>query len=156
MTFHCKKDDRIIFDFQYQQNLNLPAGLTYLQTHFFEFYDIQTNFQSLLKAKGLTAKDIKKISPGSGFMLALDSGINMDFIQEVSIMISSTNQYNKEVFYTIQVPYDVGGRIDLAGTLVDAYDVLSQDRFNMRIGFKLRSNCPTTFLSRFTLKFLAI
>jgi len=71
-------------------------------------------------------------------------------------MISSTNQFSKEVLYSIQVPLNAGDRIDLVGTLVDAYDVISQDRFNLRISFKLRANCPETFASRFTIKFLAL
>ena len=71
-------------------------------------------------------------------------------------MISSTNVFNKEVFYTIQVPYNAGDRLDLAGTLVDAIDVLGQDRFNMRVAFKLRADCPATFDARFNLKFLAL
>lgn len=156
LCFRCKEDERILFDFYYQQDLTLPAGLSFLQTHYFQFNDIQSNFANLLKAKGYTKSDIKKISPGSGFMLALNPGVNLDFIQEVSIMISSTNQFSKEVLYSVQVPLNAGGRIDLAGTLADAFDVLSQDRFNLRIGIKLRANCPETFDSRFTLKFLAL
>lgn len=156
LGIHCKKDERVLFEFSYQQDLNLPAGLSFLQTHFFQFNDIQSNFKNLLAAKGLTVKDINKISPGSGIMLSLDNGVNLDFIQEVSIMISSTNQFSKEVLYSIQVPLNAGDRIDLVGTLVDAYDVISQDRFNLRISFKLRANCPETFASRFTIKFLAL
>ncbi|HMW75399.1 MAG TPA: hypothetical protein PKD40_07065, partial [Saprospiraceae bacterium] len=74
----------------------------------------------------------------------------------VSIMISSTGQFNKEVLYSVQVPLNAGNHIDLAGTLVDALDVLSKDRFNLRISFKLRANCPETFDARFTIKFLAL
>ncbi|HMV24912.1 MAG TPA: hypothetical protein PKN57_05480 [Saprospiraceae bacterium] len=156
LNIQCKQDDRILFDFYYQQDLTLPAGLSFLQTHYFQFDDIPTNFSNLLKAKGYTIKDIAKVSPGSGYMLALDSGVNLDFIQEVSIMISSTGQFNKEVLYSVQVPLNAGNHIDLAGTLVDALDVLSKDRFNLRISFKLRANCPETFDARFTIKFLAL
>ena len=155
LNLHCKEVERILFDFQYQQVVTLQAGLSFLQTHFYEYYDIQTNFQNLLAAKGIKEKDVKKISPGSGVMISLGQGVNLDFIQEISIMISSNNVFNKEVLYTVQVPLNANDRIDLVGTLVDAFDVLSQDRFNMRIAFKLRANCPETFESRFTIRFLA-
>lgn len=156
LNLNCKKDPKILFDFQYQQNISLKAGLSYVETHYFEFNDIQTNYKNLLKSHGYTSNQINKISPGSCYFYVLDSGINLDFIQEISIMISSTNVFNKEVFYTIQVPYNAGDRLDLAGTLVDAIDVLGQDRFNMRVAFKLRADCPATFDARFNLKFLAL
>ena len=61
LSLHCKEDERILFDFQYQQDVTLQAGLSFLQTHFYEFNDIQTNFNTLLTAKGIAEKDIKKI-----------------------------------------------------------------------------------------------
>ncbi|HMG16325.1 MAG TPA: hypothetical protein VK590_12795 [Saprospiraceae bacterium] len=151
----CNKDPNILFDFKYDQNITIPAGLSYLDTHYFRFNDVQTNYKTLLQAHGYTAAQIKQIEPGSAFILSLDNGNMFDFIQEISIKISSTDTFIKEAFYTIEVPLNASDRLDMVGTLVELKDILDQDRFNIEVGFKLRANSPSTIDARFTMKFLA-
>ncbi len=155
INWGCNKEPNILFDFTYNQDLTMPAGLTYLDTHYFVFNDIQTNYKALLQAHGYTADQIKNIEPGSAFVFSLDNSSMFDFIQEISIRLSSTDTFIKEAFYTIQVPLNASDRLDMVGTLVDLKDILDQDRFNMEVIFKLRANSPANIDTRFTMKFLA-
>lgn len=155
INWSCKKDPNILFDFKYDQNITLQAGMSYLETHYFRFNDIPTNYKALLQAHGYSAAQITSIEPGSAFIITLDNNSMFDFIQEISVKISSTDTFIKEAFYTIQVPLNAADRLDLVGTLVGMKEFMDKDRFNMEVGFKLRANCPQTFDARLTLKFLA-
>jgi hypothetical protein len=154
INWQCAKDDKILFDLNYEVKVPLTAGMSSTLTHNFNFFDLQTFYKASLKANGYTDSQIKTIEPASAFLLSLDSGNVFDFVQEVSVRISDNEIFNKEYFYTIQVPLNAGDRLDLVGTLVDAKEYLQNDRFNVRVIFKLRADCPSTFEAKLGMKFI--
>ena len=154
INWHCQNDDNILFSLNYETKITLSAGLSHFQVHYFTVEDMQSNIKAALLSKGLKESDIKSIEPASAYVVSLDPGNVFDFVEEVSVKISDTNVFNKEYFYTIQVPYNAAEQLDLVGTLVNATEYLLKDRFNTQLRFKLRADVPSTFEVKLGMKFI--
>jgi len=151
----CDKQPDVLFKIQYQEQFTIPAGLNIIETHYFLINNIVSNYEAELVNFGFKDEQVGTLKPASGFLLSIDGGLNFNFIQEISIMLSSDNTFNQEAFYTIQVPFDAGNQINLAGALPDFKDIIKEDRFNVRIGFRLRDSPPATMNCRLTMRFAA-
>ncbi len=150
---NCSKDDDVLFTIPYQLNFSTPAGLNPIETHYFEFFNIPSRMDSILVARGMTKEDISRISPKSAELTSLFSDGEYGFIREATIdLFESGSTVFREAFFHPEVPSNTGSRLSLAGSLIDANQNVSAEKFNIRVGWKLRTIAPTSMehILRFT------
>lgn len=150
----CTKDETpTLFDMVYVFNLDMPAALNTIQTHFVEFNKVPTRIESILADHGLTTADIGRIEPYNAQLEVILAPTNLDYFQEIFVeLMDSPNRY--ECFYTPNVPLNTGSRVILVGTLADFKPWLTQSAMNLRMGFRLRQPSPSalSFTLRLTFK----
>ncbi len=150
----CKKDEALtLFDMVYVFNVDMPAALNTVQTHFVEFDKVPTHIESILADHGLTNADIARIEPYDGQLEVVLAPVDMSYFQEIFVEILD-GQNRLECFYTPSVPLNTGTRVVLVGTLADFKPLLTQSAMNMRMGFRLRQPSPSSlsFTLRLTFK----
>ena len=138
-----KNDEEVLFTIPYQLNFSTPAGLNTLETHYYEINNIPSRIDSVLVARGISKEDITSVSPKSAELSSLFADGEYGFIREVSVDIFETGStYYQEVYFHPQVPQNTGSTLDLAGTLVDAKERVTSEKFNIRVGLMLRNFAP--------------
>lgn len=151
---HCTKDETpTLFDMVYVFNLDMPAALNTVQTHFIELNKIPTQIESILADHQLTVADIGRIEPYNGQLEVVLAPADLDYFQEIFVeLIDTPNRW--ECFYTPNVPLNTGNRVVLVGTLADFKPWLTQSAMNLRMGFRLRQPSPSalSFTLRLTFK----
>lgn len=151
----CGKDETpTLFDMVYVLNLDIPAALNTVQTHFVEFNKVPTRIESLLSDHGLTEADIARIEPYDARLEVVLAPEDLAFFQEVFVqLLDDTHQY--ECFYTPSIPLNTGNRIILVGTLADFKPLLTLSAMDLRMGFRLRQPSPTALSMTLRLTFKA-
>lgn len=135
LLFGCgNNDENLLFEMPYRVEFEIPAGLNTIDDHFFEINNIPTNADSIFSFYGVDKDAVFRIDPGIAELSTIFSNVNYGFIQEAAIEIfNDDNPVGKEVFFRIQIPQNIGSRMDMAATLVDAQEFLKQDNFNIRL-----------------------
>ncbi len=153
-TSGCKKDEApTLFDMVYVFQVDMPAALNTIQTHFVEFNKVPTRIESILADHGLTKADIARIEPYDGQLEVVLAPADLAYFQEIFVeLLDGQNRY--ECFYTPSVPLNTGTRVVLVGTLADFKPWLTQSAMNLRMGFRLRQPSPSalSFTLRLTFK----
>ncbi|MCF8238748.1 MAG: hypothetical protein K9I85_11365 [Saprospiraceae bacterium] len=150
----CNKDETpTLFDMVYVLNVDMPAALNTIQTHFVEFNKVPTNIESILVDHGLTEADVARIEPYDGQLEVILAPVDLAYFQEIFVEIMD-GQSRLECFYTPSVPLNTGTRVVLVGTLADFKPLLTQSAMNLRMGFRLRNPSPSSlsFTLRLTFK----
>lgn len=134
-----KMDDQFLFRLEYDQILQIPAGLNTIETYTFILKDIPTNYQILLQTNNLSDAAVNSINPGSIRLTDELSQLDFSRFEKVSLLASNSEFKNeKEIGYQEAIPLTSSNQLQLFPTLVDAKDLFSGTTFNLRLKVKLR------------------
>lgn len=134
-----KNDEEILFKMEYDQVLNLPAGLNTLETYSFLLRNLNTNFSTLATTFNVSPTGFSSVRPGS---VRLNDDLNqLDFgrIERISLLASKPDFVNEiEIAYLEPVPPTSTNSLQLFPTLVDAAPIFTGEKFNLKLKIKLR------------------
>ncbi len=151
----CNKiEEDILFKMEYDQVITIPGGLNTVETFSFLLRDLVTNYQALLQTFSVSAEVINSIKPGS--IRLSDELSQLDFakVEKISLLISDTKFQNElEIGYLEVVPFSSSNTLQLFPSLVNAKELMSKEKFNLKLKVKLRSflTTSTNVRMRFTL-----
>lgn len=150
----CSKvNEDVLFKMEYDQIISLPGGLNTVETHSFLLRDIPTNYVPLLQTYSINAASVSSIKPGS---IRLSDELNqLDFsrIEKISLLVSDVGFTRElEIGYLEVVPFSSTNTLQLFPSLVDAKDLMSKEKFNLKLKVKLRTflTASTNVRLRFT------
>ncbi len=153
----CKKDDPSEgFELQYLLNLEIPAGLNPIQAHFWELYDIPTNFVNQADLANVPTTEVQRIH--SNFLnLNLRNPASADFkwIERMYLYINTDSLPQAEIGYLEFVPNNVENQLTLIPSQTDLKDYLSGDNFDLIVEIQPLITSPLTTSNSLDLTFFA-
>jgi hypothetical protein len=156
-TFACKKDSTSRFDMLYPElYFTIPAGLDPFRIHFIELRNIPLNKDFYFNLHNVNDPDAVRIQPRAARITSLFGDVDMDFVDRISILVSSTDNPDQffELFYRDPLPLRIGSFIDMIPTLLDFRQVIKTDAINLRIRMQLRAPTPSFIESRLDYSFI--
>lgn len=156
ILFYGCGDNGVGFDMSYRQDFEIPAGLNTFDTHVFELRNIPTNKDAFLSANSVTEANITDITPREARLSINFGDEDFYFIREIVIEIfTQDNITGKEIFFRENVPLNTGRRIDIIPSLPQVTEILTGDRFSVRVEMLFRDISPTFIDARLEMIFLA-
>ena len=155
LFFSCG-DNSPSLNMNYQQDFEIPAGLNTFDTHVFTLNNIPTNKDAFFSANGIEETDITEIAPVEGELRVSFGQEELFFVREVVVEIFTTdNPTGKEIYFREQVPFNTGQSILLIPSLPKVTDILTEDRFSVRVELLLRDIPPSFTEARLNMVFRA-
>ncbi|CAN5612032.1 hypothetical protein BH23THE1_BH23THE1_11350 [soil metagenome] len=148
----CKKDNSgNRFDMIYPElYFTIPAGLNPFLIHFIEIRNIPLNKAFYFNQNNVQDPSSTRIQPRSARITSIFGDVDFEFIERISVLVSSTENPNQyvEAYYRDPVPLNAGNFLDLIPTLLDLQQIITTDSLNVRIRMQLRSPSPVFVESR--------
>ena len=144
------------FDMIYSVDFTLPAGLNTVERHYFEFYDVETDFQAYLAGQGYTLEDIERIEPTGAVMYALSGDSDYGDIFEVSVQVFNGQQSYVEAFFRQDVPPNATDEVNMLPTLANFKEYLEKPTMQLRVRLDLRQITSFTTDTRLDMSFRAV
>jgi len=156
LLFFACGDNSPSLNMTYQQDFEIPAGLNTFDTHVFTLNNIPTNKIAFFTGNGIEETDITEIAPVEGELRVSFGQEDLFFVREVVVEIFTTdNPTGKEIYFREQVPFDTGQSILLIPSLPKVTDILTEDRFSVRIELLFRAIPPSFIEARLNMVFRA-
>ncbi len=153
----CKKDNSgNRFDMIYPElYFTIPAGLNPFLIHFIEMRNIPLNKAFYFNQNNVQDPSSTRIQPKSARITSIFGDVDFEFIERISVLVSSTENPNQyvEAYYRDPVPLNSGNFLDLIPTLLDLQQIITGDSINVRIRMQLRSPSPVFVESRMDYSF---
>ena len=138
----------------YTVEIDIPAGLNPLQSHYFVFENIVNQKNTIFDANNLTDEDITEIKGRTGRFSTLFNGPEYDFIREVSIQIYTNNPDDwSEVLYRTNIQDNTRDVLELNGSLTDIQRHLTAPTFSIVVKLDLRRTNTQNVETRFDFLF---
>jgi hypothetical protein len=145
-SFSCTKDKPILFVGNFDADLEIPAGLNTVETHYFILRNIPVYFLQNALLSGVDTSKISNISAGRGSINHILGSQDLDFISTVSIYVVSRKNptVKREMFYLDFVPFATRREIRLLSSTTELKDVLKEDVVDLEVRLLFRSFVPNT------------
>lgn len=151
----CKKDAEPLFELLYEGAVEIPAGLSPIESHFTRSAEIFTNLNAELKARGLSLSDIGAIQPVE-VRISPEIGV-FDYrtISEMNAFILSIQNPNERVEIGFaQAPQQFDRSvIQLIPGIADLTDYLTQGIIYLQLRFRLNTVTVSRTQHRITVRF---
>lgn len=152
----CKKDDpKVLATLRYEVNVDLPAGLNTLETHYLRINDFQPRLSANLDAQGISRSRVTGIQPALVQVQALFTNAPLDFVREAKMDIIEDTSFRSlmELFWTPQVPPNTNTAFNIPGNQVNAITLWEKDKVDLALGLAFRYPSPElmTLRVQFTL-----
>ena len=162
LAIGCRQDSgEFIFEMSFPDiRFEVPAGLSTFNSYVYEL-EMDSNIDLYLSSNAADTAAITAINPVFARITALDTGVDFEYIQEMSIRICPVGDEPctsiDEVFYIDSFNPLSGGRIDFLPSLRNARRDLLEDRFKLEVVF-VRFNyiTPYSVLNSLELRFDAV
>ena len=139
--------------------LDIPAGLNTIESHFFVVRDVPTFSQSLLSSNGLDAESIGFINGVTANMETRFSGLDLDFIENIGVQIISGDglEDRREAFFVFSDFVQLGSKTEIAmiPSLLDLKDQLLEETVDIEFKINFRAFLPQQIDARVNMKFHA-
>ncbi len=136
---NCGKELVTIADLPHATQFEIPVGLNPFTIWELTIEDIPNERLARLGAANVTEEEVEKIVGKSGRLSTIFSGINLDFIQEITIEIFSDNMEDAtEILYREQVREDTGEAIVLNPSIPDVSRHLEGETFGIIVKIRPR------------------
>lgn len=128
--------DRIM---PYVLDFEIPTGLNTVETHFFEFDNVQTQIKTFFPEDDLPLEDIQLIRPRRAELQLRDPNISFNDIRSVEIRIAQKEEPFRdfEVFYTLNLRQRDRQKINLLPTLSNVKEVFVSDLMEVEVRVNL-------------------
>ncbi len=145
-SLSCTKDKPILFVGNFDADLEIPAGLNTVETHYFILRNIPVYFIQNALLAGIDTSKISNISAGRGSINHILGTQDLDFINTVSIYAVSKNDptVKREMFYLDFVPFATRREIRLLSSTTELKDILKEDVIDLEVRLLFRSFVPNT------------
>lgn len=155
---NCRPDrEPLKFEMEYFENdFTVNPGMDPILTHVFTFNNLPTLIENYKSTFGFTDADIVSIVPRRGRFINTSGNESYDFINEVSIRISSFDNPDQkfEIFYHQPTFNRQGQDMILIPNEKELRDILLQDRFNVEVNLiRFKERPPTSITTRFEMLF---
>lgn len=156
----CKDDNVPVFEMDMFFDINIPAGLNTIESHFFIIEDVPTFAASLMSANNVGPDDIGSILGATGKVETRFSGLDLDFIQNVGVhALDQEDQTNRrEAFYIFNdvIPLGTKTDIDMIPSILNLKDqLLLEETVDLEFKIDLRSFLPQELDLTVQMKFFA-
>lgn len=153
----CKKENNGLFDVPMQVDFTVRSGWNTFETYYIPVENIPNTVATLIRQNNLKVEDITSINPKAATITSIFDNQDFNIFREVSVEIYPVNgnpDRSKEAFYRDPVPENTGKNLNMIATLIDGKDILTQERFSLRIRVELRE-IPRQFVeSRLSFTFV--
>jgi len=140
-------------------DINVPAGLNTVESHFFVIEDVQTFASTLISSNNQDADNIGSVLGGTGNLQTRFSGLDLDFVEDIGIHILDKNDHTKrsEAFYILNdiIPFGSKTRIDMLPSIVDLKKWLLDDTVDVEFRINFRGFLPQEIDGRVEMRFFA-
>lgn len=140
----CRKNDNIILDGSFDTRFVIPSGLNTVLTHYITIQNVYTDFTRKASSAGIALEEVKKMQASYGKIRAVSANHDLDFIQDISVVIiSRINPERKvEMYYSEFVPFQVDQEIKLQSGSSELKDILDEDFIDIEIRMNIRGFVP--------------
>ena len=155
-TLSCDKDDVVRkFSIRLDRNFEVPAGLDYLNAHYFVLDEIPTFYQQIINQQNVPVGAKISLVPESAVISSIYNDVDFDFVDKVSVRIfTNTNVKDKpEAFYIEDIPTTVDGELRLIPTSFDAQPFLKDGIVNVEVRFFFKRTTPQLMNLRIIMDF---
>ena len=140
----CTKNRDILFEVPVRLEFEIPAGLNPFDKHFQIIEDVPTNFEIIRKQFNVPDDQEITIRPGTAILTSTTGDVNFDFIEEFGIFLFKEDREDEiDAFLTDQVPFNAGRNVLILPFDTDLTELVSQDKINFKIAFRLRATTPS-------------
>ncbi len=155
--FSCKKDQAPLFELDIFFELDIPAGLNTLESHFFIIEDVPTFALNALASNNLNISDISHANAITATLETRFSDLNLDFIENIGVHVLDENDFSMrdEAFYIFNDFVQFGDKIEIQmiPTLLDLKNDLLKETVDLEFKINLRSFLPQELDARVNMKF---
>jgi len=128
------------------QQLEIPAGLNAINAWVFVIPSVSTEHARIETLTNTPWEDWNRLEPARASLIINESGLNWDFVEEVSIRAYAGDDPTqaKEIFYRDLITTDIGNRLDLIPTDFDAnLGILDAEEMTIEVELtRLRASPP--------------
>lgn len=153
----CRKNNTPLFQMELFFELDIPAGLNTIESHFFVIQDVPTFSEALMTGNGVSPEDIGYISGLTATMETRFSDLDLDFVENIGVhFIDITNADDRrEAFYIFNDYVEFGSKTDIAmiPTLLDFKEQLLNETVDLEFKINLRNFLPSELDTRVTMRF---
>lgn len=150
----CKQDEVEFIDIlTVLVQIEVPAGLNSIETHYFEYRDEPTRINSILQANNLSEEQIGFIRPRSATLRSRATGEDFSFLQQAFIEIGTRTEDHIECYFVDRIPNNEDAVLDLIPNEVNMKSRLIQDFVDIRLALLLKRPSPSTFRAEMELTF---
>lgn len=152
----CTKDPGHSFEIDMFFDLDIPAGLNTVDSHFFIMEDLPTFYEAFRDGANFTDDDVVSIFSGRGRFSTRISGIDLSFINGIGIHILDPDDHTirKEAFYIDFVPLGSKEDIDIIPSIVNLTEYLKSPTVDVEFRIDFRTFIPSVVDSRVEMNFL--
>jgi len=140
-------------------DINIPAGLNTIESHFFIIEDVQTFASTLISSNSQATDNIGSILGGTGNLQTRFSGIDLDFIEDIGIHILDKDDHTQrhEAFYILNdiIPFGSKTRIDMLPSILDLKQWLLDETVDIELRVNFRGFLPQELDGRVEMRFFA-
>jgi len=152
----CKKDDEEGFELRYSINFDIPAGLSPVQAHFWELYDVPTAFFDQADLNNYSEEDVRRIhSKFINLNLRNPSGGDFKWIERIYMYVNNDSLPRAEIGYLEFVPNNAGDQLNLVPSQTDLIGYLTEEKFDLIVEIQPFTTSPLTTSNTIDLTFHA-
>lgn len=153
----CKKDEIPLFEMDMFFELDIPAGLNTLESHFFILEDVPTFIESSLASVNMSSEDVGRIIGITATMETRFSDLDLDFVENIGVQLINGSELDdrREAFYIFNDFVQFGSKTEIAMTpsLLDLKEQLLNETVDLEFKINLRSFLPQQLDTRVNMKF---
>ena len=151
----CDKNDPPIFEMDIFFDINIPAGLNTIESHYFIIEDVQTLSSTISTAP----ENIGRILGATGQLQTRFSGLDLDLIEDIGIHILDKEDptIRNEAFYIFNdfIPFGSKTEVDMLPSILDLKEYLLDETVDIEFKINLRGFLPQELDGRVEMKFFA-
>lgn len=141
----CSKDEKQFVEVKLDFELNLPAGLNSLETHYFVYDNVPNFYTQSLLSNGISKERVDKVT-GYRARLSSSSGTaNFELFRRISIFaVERNNPSNRlEMFYLDDIPFGISTEIDLLTSISNLKSIMeSDDLYTLEFQIEFKTFVP--------------
>ncbi len=143
------------FTIRLDRSFDVPAGLNYIDAHYFVLDEIPTFYDQIIGQQDVPAGAKITLVPERAVITSLFNDIDFDFIDKVSVRIYTNNnpKDKPEAFYIEYIPTTVDNELQLIPTSFDAKPFLDYGIVNAEVRFFFKRTTPQSMNLRIVMDF---
>ncbi|HEX5112203.1 MAG TPA: hypothetical protein VFV79_05115 [Saprospiraceae bacterium] len=157
----CHKDDREeLFVINHVVDFTITPGLNTFDTHITDIFPIESLLNARLDETGTAPTEVNTIEPKRAILSSVFGDINLEFIDQVSILIYDPYHPSDRVEFAYkdrqQIPYTKKYSIELFPGIADVKHWMELDYFGIEIRLNYRQVTPSLTQMRLDFDFRAL